>query len=51
MFVMGRGFHTRFQQVAMLDPTTGQVTERPLERERGEARRFCASLSAPLEWA
>jgi hypothetical protein len=31
----------------MLDPSTGEVLERRLEHETGEARRFYASLFAP----
>jgi transposase len=45
MIIVGCDFHTRFQQVAMLDPTTGEVIERRLGHETGEARRFYASLS------
>jgi hypothetical protein len=37
MIIIGCDFHTRFQQVAMLDPTTGEVSERRLEHETGEA--------------
>lgn len=47
MIIVGCDFHTRFQQVAMLDPGTGEVVERRLEHETGEARSFYASLSAP----
>jgi hypothetical protein len=47
MIIVGCDFHTRFQQVAMLDPTTGEVIERRLEHETGEARSFYASLSEP----
>ena len=37
MIIIGCDFHTRFQQIAMLDPTTGEITERRLEHENGEA--------------
>src|SRR5438309_12039030 len=47
MIMVGCDFHTRFQQVAMLDPTTGEVIERRLEHETGEARSFYASLCEP----
>jgi len=30
MIIVGCDFHTRFQQVAMLDPTTGEIVERRL---------------------
>jgi hypothetical protein len=33
---IGCDFHSRFQQIAMLDPTTGEVIERRLEHENGE---------------
>ena len=38
MFIIGCDFHSRFQQIAMLDPQTGEVIERRLEHENGEAR-------------
>jgi len=47
MIIVGCDFHTRFQQVAMLNPGTGEVVERRLEHETGEARSFYASLPAP----
>ncbi len=45
MFIIGCDFHTRFQQIAMLDPETGEVIERRLEHEGGEAQAFYAGLS------
>jgi hypothetical protein len=47
MIIVGCDFHTRFQQVAIFDPTTGEIVERRLEHETGEARRFYASLCEP----
>jgi transposase len=47
MIMIGCDFHTRFQQIAMLDPTTGEVVERRLEHETGEAEKFYASLPGP----
>jgi hypothetical protein len=47
MIIIGCHFHTRFQQVAMLDSTTGEVIERRLVYETGEALNFYASLSEP----
>jgi hypothetical protein len=44
MIIIGCDFHTRFQQIATLDPTTGEIVERRLEHEPGEAERFYASL-------
>jgi hypothetical protein len=40
MIIIGGDFHTRFQQVAMLDPTTGEVIQRRLEHKTGELFRF-----------
>ena len=47
MFIIGCDFHSRFQQIAMLDPSTGEVLERRLEHENGEAQKFYASLPGP----
>jgi transposase len=47
MLMIGCDFHTRFQQIAMLDSTTGEVIERRLEHETGEARAFYAALPGP----
>jgi len=44
MLVIGCDFHTRFQQIAMVDTTTGEIVERRLEHETGEARQFYAAL-------
>jgi transposase len=40
--------HTRYQQVAMLDDETGELVERRLEHESGEARAFYAALAGPV---
>ena len=40
MRIIGCDFHTRYQQIAMLDEATGELTERRLEHENGEAERF-----------
>jgi len=47
MLIIGCDFHTRFQQIAMLDPTTGEVVERRLEHANGEAEKFYETLSGP----
>jgi transposase len=47
MIIIGCDFHTRFQQIAMLDPTTGEIVERRLEHENGEAEKFYATLPEP----
>jgi hypothetical protein len=47
MIIIGCDFHTRFQQIAMLDPTTGEVMGRRLEHENGEAEKFYETLPGP----
>ena len=47
MLTIGCDFHSRFQQIAMLDEQTGEIIERQLEHETGEARTFYAALTAP----
>ncbi len=48
MKIVGCDLHTRYQQVAMLEQETGELIERRLEHENGEARAFYASLSSPV---
>jgi len=38
MLIVGCDFHTRFQQIAMVDTTTGEIVERRLEHKTGESR-------------
>lgn len=47
MFIIGCDFHSRFQQIAMLNPVNGEVIERRLEHEKGEAQKFYATLPSP----
>ena len=47
MLSIGCDFHSRFQQIAMLDGQTGKVMERRLEHATGEARAFYAGLPGP----
>ena len=47
MLIIGCDFHSRFQQIPMLDPQTGEVIERRLEHESGEAQKFYAGLGTP----
>jgi transposase len=47
MVIIGCDFHSRFQQIVMLDPATGEVIERRLEHENGEAKNFYATLPNP----
>ena len=44
MLTIGCDFHSGFQQIAMLDDQTGDIIERRLEHETGEARTFYAAL-------
>ncbi len=48
MKIVGCDLHTRYQQIAMLDEETGELIERRLEHENGEARVFYASLEGPV---
>ena len=48
MKIVGCDLHTRYQQIAMLEQETGELIERRLEHESGEARAFYAALSAPV---
>ena len=45
MMIIGCDLHTRYQQIAMLDTETGELVERRLEHESGEARAFYTALS------
>ncbi len=44
MMIIGCDLHTRYQQIAMLDTETGELAERRLEHESGEARAFYSAL-------
>jgi transposase len=48
MKIVGCDLHTRYQQIAMLDQETGELIERRLEHESGEARAFYAGLVGPV---
>jgi Transposase len=47
MISIGCDFHTRIQQIAMLDPTKGEIIERCLEHENDDVERFYAALPGP----
>ena len=47
MLIIGCDLHTRTQQIAMLDTETGEVVERRLEHEKGEAKSFYEGLKEP----
>jgi hypothetical protein len=44
MIFVGCDFHSRYQQIASVDTETGDMIERRLEHENGEARAFYSSL-------
>ena len=48
MKIVGCDLHTRYQQIAMLEEETGELIERRLEHESGEARAFYAGLASPV---
>ncbi len=48
MKIIGCDLHTRYQQIAMLDSETGELVERRLEHENGEARAFYGALVGPV---
>ncbi len=48
MLIIGCDFHPRYQQIAMMHTETGELVERRLEHENGEARAFYASLPKPV---
>ena len=50
MLIIGCDFHTRFQQIAMMDSTTGELVERGLEHGTGEPRGFRLHLRLPPGW-
>jgi len=48
MKIVGCDLHTRYQQIAMMDEETGELIERRLEHESGEARIFYATLTGSV---
>lgn len=48
MLIIGCDFHTRYQQIAMVDSLTGEQTERRLEHESGQADTFYRGLPKPV---
>ena len=48
MKIIGCDFHTRYQQIAMLDEATGELIEKRLEHTSGQADRFYRSLAGPV---
>jgi len=50
MMIIGCDFHTRYQQIALMDESTGELVERRLDHQSGEAHAFYWNLAsgAPL---
>jgi transposase len=48
MKIVGCDLHTRYQQIAMLDEETGELSERRLEHANGEAKEFYTQLAGPV---
>jgi hypothetical protein len=46
--IIGCDFHTRYQTIAMLDEATGELTERRLDHQNGEAEAFYRNLQGPV---
>jgi Transposase len=46
--IQGCDFHSRFQQIAMVDTETGELIERRLEHRNAEAKKFYAELQKPV---
>jgi hypothetical protein len=49
MLIIGCDFHTRYQQIAMLDEATGELVERRLEHENSEAHSSIAVCRSRFE--
>ncbi len=47
MMIIGCDYHSRYENVAMADTQTGEISERQLEHANGEAEKFYASLPSP----
>jgi transposase len=48
MMIIGCDLHTRYQQIAMVNMDTGDLVERRLEHENGEARAFYSALQGSV---
>ena len=48
MLIIGCDFHSRFQQIAMVDTESGELVERRLDHREGEAQKFYAGLAKPV---
>jgi transposase len=48
MLIIGCDFHSRFQQIAMVDTETGELVKRRLAHSNGDAQKFYAGLQRPV---
>src|SRR6516225_409333 len=48
MLIIGCDFHSRFQQISMVDTERGELIERRLDHSNGEAQYFYAELQKPV---
>ena len=48
MMIIGCDIHPRYQQIAMMEEATGELTERRLDHESGEAQKFYRDLQGPV---
>jgi transposase len=48
MWIIGCDWHTRYEQIAAMETTTGELMERRVELEGGQAEKFYAALPQPV---
>jgi hypothetical protein len=48
MKIIGCDFHTRYQQIAMMDEATGELIKRRLDHQSGEAQEFYRNLQGAV---
>ena len=48
MLIIGVDFHSRFQQIAMVDTESGELVEGRLDHRDGEAQKFYTGLQRPV---
>ena len=51
MLIIGVDFHSRFQQIAMVDTETGKLVERRLDHTAVRQRSFARSCKSQRAWA
>lgn len=47
--IIGCDFHTRYQQITMMEDSTGKLLERRLEHENGEGEAFYCGSPEPVQ--